>query len=155
MYRIGDNGTYDVNVYTILHLQVQAASNDTSEEPYFDRSFYFRRHGQLLRSTLSVIHGGLQERAMPATIRLMSRAHPETASCGSARCSRSIEILDVAPLRLRFQPRCGLDPNPNLPFLDEQDFLPNPECWRSASAHPDTFIAAGCKDCIQTGIAKI
>ena len=45
-------------------------------------------------------------------------AHPETASCGPARRSHSVEILDVALLRLRFQPRCGLGLDHKLPFLN-------------------------------------
>jgi hypothetical protein len=44
--------------------------------------------------------------------------HPETASCGPYLRSRSFEILNVAGLRLRFQNRCGLDLNRNLPFPD-------------------------------------
>ena len=32
---------------------------------------------------------------------------PSGNGCGPARCSHSVEILDVAPLRLRFQSRCG------------------------------------------------
>jgi hypothetical protein len=40
------------------------------------------------------------------------------ASFGPARRCRDVEILDVAPLRLRFQNRCGLGLDRNLPFLD-------------------------------------
>jgi dUTPase len=32
----------------------------------------------------------------------------------------SVEILNVALLRLRVRPRCGLALNHNLPFLNEQ-----------------------------------
>jgi hypothetical protein len=39
------------------------------------------------------------------------------ASFGPGRRSRSAEILNVALLRLRFQPRCGLGLNRNLSFV--------------------------------------
>jgi hypothetical protein len=44
--------------------------------------------------------------------------HPETASFGPSRHSRSFEIFDLAPLRLWFQICCGLSLNQNPLFLD-------------------------------------
>ena len=49
---------------------------------------------------------------------ILTSVHPETASFGPCLRSRSIEILDVVPLRLRLQFRYGLGLNQNLPFLD-------------------------------------
>jgi hypothetical protein len=55
--------------------------------------------------------------------------HPEIPSFDPGRCSRSFEILNVAPLRLRLQIRCGLGPEPkstisggalNLLFLNRE-----------------------------------
>jgi hypothetical protein len=46
--------------------------------------------------------------------------YPETASCAPYLRSRSVEILNVALLRLRFRPRCSLDLGRNLPFLNKQ-----------------------------------
>jgi hypothetical protein len=40
------------------------------------------------------------------------------ASRGPDLCSHDFEILNVALLRLRSQNRCGLDPNPNILFLN-------------------------------------
>ena len=44
--------------------------------------------------------------------------HPEMASFGPGLRSRFFAILEVVPLRLRLQKRCGLALNQNLPFLD-------------------------------------
>jgi hypothetical protein len=43
---------------------------------------------------------------------------PQTASFGPCRRSPSVEILNVALLRLRFQLRCGLGLNQNLPIVN-------------------------------------
>jgi hypothetical protein len=55
-------------------------------------------------------------------------AHPEMASFGPGRRSRSFAILDVALLRLRLQTRCGLGLNQNPPFLDGHQVVPDEQC---------------------------
>jgi hypothetical protein len=41
------------------------------------------------------------------------------ASCGPGLGFHVIDILDAALLRLRYQQRCGLEPNPSLPLLNK------------------------------------
>jgi hypothetical protein len=50
--------------------------------------------------------------------RKSSSVYPQTASFGPGRRSRCVKILDVALLRLRFHPRCGLDLDQNLSVLN-------------------------------------
>jgi hypothetical protein len=55
--------------------------------------------------------------------------------------SRSVEILDVALLRLRFQPYCGLGLNQNIPFVDGHwvSLKTRKKYWVKVSKEPRGF----------------
>lgn len=62
----------------------------------------------------------MQAKEPPILVDTLTKEHlkREMASFGPARCSHSLEILAVAPLRLRLPNRCGLGLNQKLPSLD-------------------------------------
>lgn len=66
---------------------------------------------------------------------LSSAPLSEMAPRSPDQCSCFVVIHDLALLRLRFQPRCGLDPDPDLPFLDGHELGPPLESGCEEAVH--------------------